>query len=91
VADELPPETDPYEIPPAFEPDASEIPVWADDRDRFRICYALTLLIAQRYDPIFCKQLYDDPRMLTGDDDKWHPPLAEPRRQVVHPGEPPTP
>jgi len=75
---------DPYEIPPGFEPGESQIPGWAKDVDRFRVCYAITLLVAQRYDPIYCKQLYDEPSLVTND-----VPLAPAKRVVVHPGEPP--
>lgn len=66
-------ETEPYQIPPEFEPNPAQIPPWATDIGRFRVCYALTLLIAERYDPIFCKQLYDSDDLSTDD-----VPLAEP-------------
>jgi hypothetical protein len=66
---------EPYQIPPEYEPDPAQIPRWAEDVDRFRISYAITLLIAQRYDPMFCKQLYDSDEMVSGD-----VPLAPPAR-----------
>jgi hypothetical protein len=62
-----------YEIPPEYEPRDGQIPRWATDMERFRICFAITRLIAQRDDPIFCKQLYDDDRVVTDDVD-----IAEP-------------
>jgi len=48
-----------FEIPPEYEPHISQIPGWATDVDRFRICFATTRQIAQRDDPLFTKQLYD--------------------------------
>lgn len=48
-----------YEIPPGYEPHPTQIPAWATDMDRFRICFAITALVAQRYDPIYCRSLYD--------------------------------
>lgn len=47
-----------FEIPPDFEPHDAQIPSWATDVERFRICFALTRLIAERDDPIFCRELY---------------------------------
>jgi len=69
----------PYQIPPGFEPDASQVPIWAADIDRFRVCYAVTMLVAQRFDQVFCKQLYDNPNFVTND-----VPLADPKREA-HP------
>ena len=68
-----------YELPPQFEPRPSQYPPWATDAQRFRVCFALTMLIAERFDPIFCKSLYDDPRLLTGDEDTLQPNLADPK------------
>lgn len=77
MADDTP---QPYQIPPGFEPDESQIPAWAaDDIDRFRVCYAMTMLIAQRFDQVFCKQLYDNPDFITDDI-----PLADPKREPAH-------
>jgi hypothetical protein len=58
---------DPYVIPPEYEPQPEQIPPYAHDSDRFRVCFAMTMLVAQRYDPIYCKSLYDDPRFVTDD------------------------
>jgi hypothetical protein len=69
-----------YEIPPEYEPRGEQIPRWATDVERFRICFAITRLIAQRDDPIFCKQLYDDDRVVTDDVD-----IAEPGPLPSHP------
>lgn len=70
---------DAYQIPPEYEPRDEQIPPYAHDIGRFRIVFALTRLIAQRDDPIFTKQLYDDDRITTDDVD-----LAEPLN-VPHP------
>jgi len=51
--------SDALEIPPEYEPNPAQIPVWATDLDRFRICFAMTRAIAHRDDPVFTKQLYD--------------------------------
>ena len=50
---------EPFQIPPEYEPRPEQIPPWAHDTKRFRICFAITLRIAERYDPFFCRQLYD--------------------------------
>lgn len=72
MSDPAEPEQEPFQIPPEYEPRIEQIPPYAQDVGRFRICFALTRLIAERDDAIFCKQLYDDPRLTTDD------PLAEP-------------
>jgi hypothetical protein len=69
-----------YQIPPEYEPREEQIPPYAHDIGRFRVCFALTRLIAQRDDPIFCKQLYDDPRLTTDDVE-----LAEPQGPLPPP------
>ena len=53
------------EIPPEFEPHPAQILGYVKDLDRFRLCFAMTRLIAQRDDPLFCKQLYDDGGFVT--------------------------
>lgn len=63
-----------YQIPPEYEPRIEQIPPYAHDVGRFRICFAITRLVAQRDDPIFCKQLYDSDEITTDDVD-----LAEPQ------------
>jgi hypothetical protein len=60
--------TEPYVIPPEFEPDPAQIPAYAKDVDRFRICFAITLQIAQRVDPLFCRQLYFSDELATGEE-----------------------
>ena len=47
------------EIPAEFQPHRDQIPAWATDDARFRLCFAITRAVAQRDDPLFCKQLYD--------------------------------
>lgn len=56
-----------YEIPLEFEPHPAQIPPYVKDLDRFRICFAITLRIAERYDPIFCRQLYYSDEIVTGE------------------------
>lgn len=70
----------PFQIPPGFEPRDEQIPAWAHDIERFRICFAITMLVAQHYDPVYCKSLYDDERIVTDD-----VPLAEPLPLPKHP------
>lgn len=55
----------PYDIPSEYEPDPAHIPASATDIERFPYLLAITRLIAERDDPIFCKQLYDDDRIST--------------------------
>jgi hypothetical protein len=62
-----------YQIPAEYEPNDAQIPPYATDIGRFRICFAITRLVAQRDDPIYTKSLYDDKRLVTDDVD-----LAEP-------------
>jgi len=73
-------EEPPFEIPPEYEPRPEQYPPWAADPERFRVCFAITMLVAQRYDPIFCKQLYDSDEIATDD-----VPLAEPLPLPPHP------
>ena len=40
-----------YEIPPEYEPRPEQIPPWAQDVDRFRICFAITMLVAAALRP----------------------------------------
>lgn len=56
-----------YQIPPEYEPRPEQIPSWAHDVARFRVCFAITRLVAQRDDAIFCKQLYDSDEITTDD------------------------
>lgn len=69
---------DAYQIPPEYEPHPDEYPEWAHDLGRFRICYAITLKITGRYDPIFCRELYEGDIPL-GED------IAEPAGEPKHP------
>lgn len=51
----------PVAIPPEFLPDDNQYPpfvITPEQRQRFDLCFALTRLIAQRDDPVFCRQLY---------------------------------
>ena len=68
-----------FEIPPEYEPRPEQIPPWAQDVARFRICFAITRLVAQRDDPIYCEQLYDSDEINTDE------PLAEPKPLPPHP------
>ncbi|HEY1445018.1 MAG TPA: hypothetical protein VGF51_08960 [Acidimicrobiales bacterium] len=67
-----------FEIPPEYEPHDDQIPSWATDIGRFRICYAITLRITGKYDPVFCEQLYNGD-IDTGED------IAEPTGMPPHP------
>jgi len=47
------------EIPPEFEPNPGQIPAYATDVDRYRICFAVTRQNAGRDDPLWTQQLYE--------------------------------
>lgn len=57
------------DLPENLKPTEDQYPPFVNTRDeraRFDLCFALTRLIAQRDDPVFCRQLYSSD-MPTGD------------------------
>lgn len=47
------------EIPTEYEPHPAQIPAWADDEWRFRLCFAIARAITLRdFDPVFVRELY---------------------------------
>lgn len=56
-------------IPEDQKPNAIQYPPFVtteEQRDRYDVCFALTRMIAQNDDPVFCRQLYFSD-MPTGD------------------------
>lgn len=45
-------------IPPEYEPHPYQLPAWADDVPRFRLCFAIGRAICQRDDTVFVRELY---------------------------------
>lgn len=63
------------DIPLELEPHTAQVPAFVttdDELARFKLCFAITRLVAQRDDPSFCRQLYFG-SLPTGDADDEAP------------------